>query len=141
MRKSKGFTLIELLIVIIIIGILATIAVVSYGSASAKAKRVATLQTLNDAISAAAVCSANSDTVLTVLPGNVCNPTTTTNATWPTIRATGLASVLNGYYNNAGTAVAAATTETSGAYDYGTLVLTNGTPAYNITCAANKTCN
>ncbi|PIS07835.1 hypothetical protein COT78_01190 [Candidatus Berkelbacteria bacterium CG10_big_fil_rev_8_21_14_0_10_43_13] len=56
--KKSAFTLIELLIVILIIGILATIAIVSYNGATARAKRAATIQIMNDTINAVAVCLA-----------------------------------------------------------------------------------
>lgn len=80
----RGFTLIELLIVIVIIGILATIAIVNYGSQSAKARGAATVQTMNDAANAAAICVAGGSTTIAPKGGdNICNDTTVTSVKWP----------------------------------------------------------
>lgn len=89
MKKLKGFTLIELLIVIIIIGILATIAIVAYSSQTAKANKAAFTQNVDQAVTAAALCTTNGDKLVNyagVAPagGNVCQTVATTAVTWPT---------------------------------------------------------
>ena len=123
--KKSAFTLIELLIVILIIGILATIAIVSYNGATARAKKAATVQTLNDAIKGTAVCLASGGTVQTYSVGNnVCSADAGITTKYP-------AASLNDY------TISGSTNTTTGVIAY---TVTGGPSGQAITCTAGSNC-
>lgn len=100
---KKGFTLVELLIVILIIGILATIAIISYSGASARAKRAATIEAINEAVKGIAVCAAGEGVPLATPASeqSVCGDTSLTSAKYPKVGS----KVFNGYTITLPTAV------------------------------------
>jgi len=132
MKKLKGFTLIELLIVIIIIGVLATIMIVSYSSTTGKAKKAATVQSLNDAINGTATCLAAGDTVNAYTQGgSVCTGASGSAVTSAVYPATATLTA-NGYSITGTPSV----NTTTGVITYGTAI--SGTPA--ITCTVGSNC-
>jgi len=116
-HNKKAFTLIELLIVILIIGILATIAIVSYNGATARAKRVAALQMMNDTAQAIEVCLSDNNATLKAdnQSGNILRSYDSkwqgkkictgdiTSATWPKLDSGDM--TLNGYSDYTGDAM------------------------------------
>jgi len=117
-KKRSAFTLIELLIVILIIGILATIAIVSYNGATARAKKAATVQIMNDTMKAISVCIAGGGKLkdayynwgtgksiiiqygyagVDLMNKPICDDDTLTDAKWPTVDADAADAKINGY--------------------------------------------
>jgi|GEM_PF-2191008 len=84
MKKLKAFTLVELLVVVAIIAILATIVVVNYSGIQSRAKKSATVETLNNLGTAVMVCNVGSTLVTPSAGGDICTDATLTDAKWPT---------------------------------------------------------